>query len=80
MQDAVRWAAASSKLPEMGRQWVREVLLQQKKSPIQGVQHFGRGPEAVQVLQSSLHVALQAKGYVAGVRSNILAGGDSVSR
>lgn len=65
----------------MGRQWLREVLQQQgKKGPVEGVQQFGAGPGAVPVLQSSLHVALQAGGYVVGVRSNILAGGDCVSR
>ena len=33
-----------------------------------------------QVLKSGLHIALQAKDYVSGVRQSILAGGDTTSR
>jgi ADP-ribosylglycohydrolase len=79
-QEAAEWVAGEGSLLESGRRWVREVLQQRDMGSVEGVQHFGRGPKAVSVLQSSLHLALTAGSYVEGVRNNILAGGDTTSR
>ncbi len=80
MQEAAEWAAGEGSSLERGRGWVREVLEQQQMGAVEGVQHFGSGPKAVSVLQSSLHLALSAGSYVDGVRNNIMAGGDTTSR
>ncbi|KAK9914875.1 hypothetical protein WJX75_001697 [Coccomyxa subellipsoidea] len=80
LQEAAEWVAGEGSLLESGRRWVREVLQQRDMGSVEGVQHFGRGPKAVSVLQSSLHLALTAGSYVEGVRNNILAGGDTTSR
>ncbi len=80
-QDVLEWAVGVGSLPERGRQWVAEVLQQrQKERAGEALEQFGRGPRAVSVLQSGLHVALSASSYVDGVRNSILAGGDTTSR
>ena len=79
-QDALEWAIGVGSLPERGRQWVAEVLQQQQKDAVEALELFGRGPGALSVLQSGLYVALSARSYVDGVRSSILAGGDTTSR
>lgn len=57
-----------------------EVLQHRQKDEAEGLEHFGKGPRAVSVLQSGLNVALSAHSYVDGVRNSILAGGDTTSR
>ncbi|CAL8468673.1 g8213 [Coccomyxa elongata] len=80
LQDALEWAVGLGSLSERGRQWVAEVLQQRQKDAVEALEQFGRGPRAVSVLQSGLHVALSASSYVDGVRNSILAGGDTTSR
>lgn len=57
-----------------------DVLQQRQMAAVEGVQRLGRGPRAVEALRSGLHLALAARSYAEGVRSNILAGGDTTSR
>eukprot|EP00803_Ostreobium_quekettii_P003274 evm.model.scf_647.2 EVM.evm.TU.scf_647.2 scf_647:34244-37107(+) len=80
-KEAIEWAVQScDSMPHIGKTWIKSATSRDGTPIPMAIGSMGQSCHIPESFQGPMYTAYSAPGYVAAVRENIVAGGDSCSR